>query len=139
MSAERRKILDMLADRKITADDAERLLAALDKEPLSAAGSARDDKSGSRPKYLRVVIDTLEGTTDKPTKVNVRLPLQLLRTGIKLPSLLPPEARAELNAALRESGISFDLNQIKPENVDELIEAFSDLAVDVDAEGGRSK
>jgi hypothetical protein len=139
MSEDRRKILDMLADRKITTDDAERLLAALDKGPLSTAGSRRDGNSGSPAKYLRVVVDAVEEDTHEPTKVNVRLPLQLLRAGIKLQSLLPPEARAEVNSALRESGFNFDLSQIKPENVDELIAAFSDLAVDVDAEGGRSK
>ena len=139
MSENRRKILDMLADQKITADDAERLLAALDKEPVSMAGSSRDGNSGSPAKYLRVMVDEGEDDTHKPTKVNVRLPLQLLRAGIKLQSLLPPEARSEVNLALRESGFSFDLSQIKAENVDELIAAFSDLTVDVDAEGGRSK
>ena len=41
--------------------------------------------------------------------------------------------------ALREKGFSFDLSQVKAENVDELIAAFSDLTVDVDADGGRSK
>ena len=139
MSENRRKVLDMLADRKITTDDAERLLAALDKEPPSAARSPDNRNASSRPKYLRVVVDELEDATHKPTKVNVRLPLQLLHAGIKLQSLLPAEARAELNLALRESGFNFDLSQIKAENVDEFIATFSDLAVDVDAEGGRSK
>lgn len=139
MRENRRKILDMLADRKITTDDAERLLAALDKEPPAASRSPDDENRSSQPKYLRVVVDELEDATHKPTKVNVRLPLQLLRAGIKLQSLLPPEARGDVNLALRESGFSIDLSQIRAENVDELIAAFSDLAVDVDAEGGRSK
>jgi len=140
MSENRRKILDMLANQKITADEAERLLAALDKEPPHAEARLRDKGNpSSQPRYLRVVVDELEDATHKPTKVNVRLPLQLLRAGIRLQSLLPPEARADVNFALREKGFSFDLSQIKAENVDELIEAFSDLAVDVDADGGRSK
>src|SRR6266481_2599299 len=127
MGENRRKVLDMLTERKITIDDAERLLAALDKEPSSAARSPGDTAPRSAPKYLRVVVDEVENGTHKPTKVNVRLPLQLLRAGIKLQSLLPPGARADVNLALREKGISFDLSQIKAENVDELIEAFSDL------------
>jgi hypothetical protein len=139
MSEGRRKVLDMLANQKITADEAERLLAALDKEPPSAARSPDDGNPNSQPKYFRVVVDELEDATHKPTKVNVRLPLQLLRAGIKLQSLLPPEARGELNLALREKGFNFDLSQIRAENVDELIEAFRDFTVDVDAEGGRSK
>jgi hypothetical protein len=139
MSENRRKILDMLANQKITTDEAERLLAALDKEPPAATRSRDSANSGSQPKYLRVVVDELEDATHKPTKVNVRMPLQLLRAGIKLQSLLPPEARADVNFALREKGFSFDLSQVKAENVDELIAAFSDLTVDVDADGGRSK
>jgi hypothetical protein len=139
MSENRRKILDMLADGKITTDDAERLLAALENQPLSAARLPDSGNRSSQPKYLRVIVDDLSHDTDKPTKVNVRLPLQLLRAGIKLQSLLPSEARAEVNQALRESGLNFDLSQLKAENVDELIAAFSDFAVDIDAEGGRSK
>ena len=139
MSDDRRKILDMLADGKITADDAERLLAALDNEPLSVARSPDNENPRSQPKYLRVIVDDLSDDTQKPTKVNIRLPLQLLRAGIKLQSLLPSEARTEVNQALRENGFSIDLSQLKAENLDDLLTAFSDLAVDVDAEGGRSK
>src|SRR5713226_7789285 len=130
MSDDRRKILDMLSEGKITADDAERLLAALDKRPPSSAdrspneGSARSE---SAPKYLRVVVEELEDSTHKPTKVNVRVPLLLLRAGVKLGSLLPPEVRANVDLALGKKGIKLDLSQIKAENVDELIEALSDM------------
>ncbi len=37
---------------------------------------------------------------DGPTKVNVRVPMQLLRAGVKLTSIIPPRARDEVNAAL---------------------------------------
>ena len=33
---------------------------------------------------------------------------------------------------MRENGIEFDLNQIKPENLEELIEQLKDLEVNVD-------
>ena len=33
--------------------------------------------------------------------------------------------------ALREKGIPFDLNQIKPENLEEVIDQLADLTVDV--------
>jgi hypothetical protein len=137
MSEDRRKILDMLAERRITADDAERLLAALDRQP--SAGPARGEEARAPLKYLRVVVDDLDDDTHQANKVNIRVPLQLLRAGVKLQGLLPPEARARVNMALAEKGIGFDLNQIKAENVEELIEAFGDLMVDIDADGGRSK
>jgi hypothetical protein len=141
MSEDRHSILDMLSEQKITVDDAERLLAALDREPTPAANAPRPEgtRSGGPPKYLRVVVDSLEDGADKPTKVNVRVPLQLLRAGVKLQGLLPPEARAHVNMALGEKGVDFDLGQIKPENVDELINALGDMMVDIDADGGRAK
>jgi hypothetical protein len=141
MSEDRRNILDMLSEQKITVDDAERLLATLDREPASAANPPRHQgtRSAVSPKYLRVVVDALEDGADKPTKVNVRVPLQLLRAGVKLQGLLPAEARAHVNRALSENGVNFDLGQLKPENVDELINALGDMMVDIDADGGRAK
>jgi hypothetical protein len=133
----------MLAEGKITTDEAERLLAALDKEASATATTASlpgTGSSGSRvaPKYLRVMIDDLEDSA-KPTKVNVRVPLQLVRAGVKLGALLSPEAREKVNGALGEKGIGIDLNQVTAENIDALIEALSDMTVDIDAEGGQAK
>ena len=80
-----------------------------------------------------MLVDTLEGG-DGPTKVNVRVPLQLLRAGVRLSSIIPPQARERVNAAMAENGVPFDINALKPENIDELIDQLNDLTVDVDKE-----
>ena len=61
MSAETRKVLEMLAEGKITSDDAERLLDKLAavKEPAEGNGEARQEgpstsKGGQR--FLRIVV-----------------------------------------------------------------------------------
>lgn len=137
MDADRRSILDMLAAGKINADEAERLLGALDR---SAAPASAPPEPGAypsnrpKPKYLRVVVDTDEPGDGGPTKVNVRVPMQLLRAGVRLSSIIPPKAREEVNAALRREGVTFDVNQIKPENLEDLIEQLGELTVDVDQE-----
>lgn len=123
---DRRKILEMLAAGTITADEAERLLAALQNEPKPAANG--------KPKFIRVVV-TDEGHHGEPVNVNVRVPMQLLRAGVKLASLIPPQARDRVNAQLHKEGIALDLNEIKPENLEELIDHLSELNVDVD--GGK--
>ncbi len=134
MSENRRQILQLLAEGKITADEAERLIAALEKEPASAAAEpARGEVLKPRAKYLRVVVEAQdEHHGNGQTKVNIRVPMQLLRAGVRLGALLPREARDRANAAMRENGIDFDLNQIKPENLEELIEQLNDLEVNVD-------
>jgi len=121
----------MLATGKITADEAERLISAVEKEPASgpdANGSAPGPKI--KPKYIRVVVD--DNGKGTATKVNIRVPMQLLRSGVKLAGLIPVQARDQVNSALHEHGVAFDLSQIKPENLEELVDQLDELTVDVD-------
>jgi hypothetical protein len=137
MSENRRQILQMLADGVITADEADQLLAAAEKAPRPQVGAAPPEEPlrRNRPKYLRVVVDADDGLPgDKPTKVNVRVPMQLLRAGVRLSSMIPEPARQKANAALREQGVPFDLNQLRPENLEELIDQLGELTVDVEEE-----
>ncbi|PYT11220.1 MAG: hypothetical protein DMG59_27020 [Acidobacteria bacterium] len=130
MNESRRKILQMLSAGQITPDEAERLIAALEKEqPGSPGGPGSSPKV--RPKYLRVVVESNEDDGSDGSKVNVRVPMQLLRAGVKLASLIPAQARDRVNEALRKDGLPFDLSQIKPENLEELIDQLDDVTVDV--------
>jgi len=131
MSEDRKRILAMLADGKISVDEAERLIDAIG-GPAASDGTAR---ASSAPRYFRVEVDTHE--PGSPTKVNVRVPMQLLRAGVRLSALIPPRARDEVNAAMAGQGIPFDINRLKPENLEELIEHLSDFTVDVDQEHGK--
>ena len=137
MSENRRRILEMLSGGKITPDEAERLIAALEKEPQAASAGAQAEPAKPKSKYLRVLVEALDDHSGAPTKVNIRVPMQLLRAGVKLSALIPPQARERANEALREHGVPFDLNQIKPENLEELIEQLNDLTVDVDEDRTR--
>ena len=129
MNEDHKRILAMLADRKIDVDEAERLMDAIGQPGAPAAPAAR---SNGAPKYFRVEVDAHE-PGDVPTKVNVRVPMQLLRAGVRLSALIPPRARDEVNAAMAREGIPFDINQLKPENLDDLIEHLGDFTVDVDS------
>jgi len=132
MNENRRQILEMLSAGQITADEAERLLAAIEREPQLPASSA-PPVSKPRAKYLRVLVDAADEYTGAgPTKVNIRVPTQLLRAGVRLTGLIPVQARAYVNDALREQGIPFDINQIRPENLEEIIDQLDDIAIDVD-------
>ena len=127
MNDNRRQILDMLAGGKITAEEAERLIAALERSDLPASRTAGNFK------YLRVLVDA-QDPLDGPTKVNVRVPMQLLRAGVRLTGVIPTRAREEVNNALRKEGIAFDINNVTPQNLEELIEQLRELTVDVDNE-----
>ncbi len=139
MSDNKRKILEMLAQNKISADDAYRLLGAIE------GGESRSDSTGraetavkAKPKYFRVTVvpNPEEERSGNYDRVNIRVPMSLIRAGIKLTSLIPSEARDKVDSALHEKGIDFDIRHMKPEEIEDLIGALSDLEVDVTSKTG---
>ncbi len=145
MNENRRQILEMLAAGKITADEAERLLAALDPTPTTVefSGSTKGSNGATvrtRAKYLRVLVEADESMTGMKggTTVNVRVPMQLLRAGVRLASLIPQQAHDQLDQALSKHGVPITLSQIKPENLEELIDHLEDLTVDVNGTDGNT-
>jgi hypothetical protein len=141
MNEHRRQILQMLSEGKISADEAERLIAAMEAPASPASSDIGSCGAGKpRPKYLRVVVDSEEdGGHEGPTKVNVRVPMQLLRAGVRLAGLIPAPALRRANDAMQEQGLAIDLTQIKPENLEELVEHLNDLTVDVDQKDANTK
>jgi hypothetical protein len=133
MNEQRRQILHMLAEGKITADEAEQLIAALERDQPDMSSPPAPPRQKARPKYLRVVVNSPDNFGgDGPGKVNVRVPIQLLRAGVQLASLIPPQALTQVNAELRKSGVPIDLSQLKPQHIEDLIDQLDDITVDVD-------
>jgi hypothetical protein len=156
MNENRKQILEMLAAGKITAEQAEKLLSAIEPERggnvagefLGSIGGGSGAKNfggvtvKTRAKYLRVQVEADESMTGNKgmTTVNVRVPMQLLRAGVRLAALIPQQAHDQLDEALSRHGVPLTLSQIKPENLEELIDHLEDLTVDVDgAEGNKTK
>jgi hypothetical protein len=140
MAESRKRILEMLAEKKITVDEAERLLAAI------GSGEGTEEKSSDNApdrklpyKYLRVEVQPGPGGEGEhdANKVNIRVPMNLIRAGMKLTSLIPSNAADKVNEALKEKGIDFDMRNLKTGDIEELIEALGDLEVDV--QDGREK
>jgi len=94
----KKRILEMVAENKISVDEAARLLELVEEPAVSSPAK-------KTPKYLRVTIR--------------------------------PEAADKVDAALKEKGIGFNLRNIKEEDIEQLINALSDLEVDI--EGGKGK
>jgi hypothetical protein len=117
----------MVADGTITPEEAEKLLQRLDSSATDtniADWESADEARKSKPiKYLRVVVDGSD-------KVNVRVPIGLIRTGIKLTTLMPSSASEHLS----EHGI--DLSRFNNLDGEELMEALRELQVEVDSEDG---
>ncbi len=120
MGEESRKVLEMLRDGKIGVEEAEKLLAA-----VAPAGP----QVGAR-KYLRIQVEPDQGTDGD--RVNVRVPMKLIRAGLKLAAFLPREAQSQVNSALQEKGMDLDLSRLTPEDLEELVTNLDDLTVNVE-------
>ena len=83
-SDERMKILKMLEEGKLSAEDAARLLKALGK-PRS---ERRTVPPGSEAKWLRVRVTDLKSGR---SSVNVNLPMSLVNVGLKLGAQFVPD------------------------------------------------
>lgn len=129
MNEERRKILEMLADGKISVDEADKLMSAVSNNGFD--GSQEAISGGPRPKYLRVLVEPAPGNTEAD-RVNVRVPLKLIKAGLRIASLIPKQAHDQVNHALREKGLDMDFTQIKPQDLEEIVYHLNDLSVDVE-------
>ena len=127
MSEETRQVLEMLKAGKVTVEEAERLLAALGDE-----GAKGGEAPKGSPRYLRAIV------SDGDKKVNVRVPMKLLRAGMKFSALIPEQARGQIEKHLGEKGIDLDMKRLKPADVEELIASLAELNVEVE-EGGEKK
>jgi hypothetical protein len=128
MGEERKRILRMLAEGKISASEAEELLDALGNGPAGQAPSAKDLKN-IRYIYVKVL-------SSQNDNVDVRVPLGLIRAGMRLTTLIPPQALEQINGQMREHGMKFDLNNIKPDDIEELIKNLADMEVNVKSKNG---
>jgi len=130
MNEDRKKILEMLAEGKISVDEAERLLEALKKNTTEITPqTAQTETLNNLPKYLFVKVDAVDGD-----KVNIRVPLRLVKAGIKLQALLPQDAQVKINAKLNEKGLN--LEDFTAENFKDILDALAEFEVNVDDKKG---
>ena len=72
------------------------------------------------------------GPAAKADDIAVGGGVALLRAGVRLTSLIPPQALTQVNAELTKSGVPIDLTQLKPQHIEDLVEQLDDVTVDVD-------
>lgn len=126
MSAEHQRILKRVAEGKTSPEEAEKLLAAV-AEDKAASDNTEIGPTSDILKYLRITVDSVKGD-----KVNVRIPLALIRAGMKLTALFPKDVSEQME----EKGI--DLSALAMLESDELVEALKELEVNIDSADGDS-
>lgn len=112
MNEEVLKVLEMIREGKITPEEGEKLLSAMqiDSKPEAPKAKAKNT-------MLRVRVDVTDPEKKEQAKVNVNVPLTLAKKAAGLISLIPKDAKTEL----ANQGI--DLEAI---DIAELIGMFED-------------
>ena len=128
MNENSRRVLEMLSAGKVSVDEAERLISLVDEEPETTpvVQPLASPQVGSTRRYLRVAIDS-----DEDEHIDVRVPLALIKAGVKLHTLLPAQAATGINTALQDNGINVDIDNLHTEDLAQLIDALSEIEVNI--------
>jgi hypothetical protein len=133
MSDESRRVLDLLAQGKVTVDEADRLLRAMpaDEPPRQEAAAPAADRPKLR--WVRIAVHTRakEGHRDKD--VNIRVPIAIVKSGMRLGALIPGMAGEQVSARLRERGLDIDFSKLDAAAIDDVLKELGDTNIEIDA------
>ena len=135
MNEELRKILDMVEEGVITAEEAAKLLNAMNLDDSSKGSTTHQELKTIKaaPKKVRILV-----TEEGMIRVNMSIPFSLLRMGLRLGAAA---GAIGFNQARNEEEAEI-LDILKSIDVDELMSALAEddvvlpyIIVDVDADG----
>ena len=121
-SAERQKILAMLEEGKITAEEAATLLRALGGGQRRASSTA--SKQAGAHKFLRIQVTDV---TSGAAKVNVTVPMGLIGAGLRMAERFAPDLEGFDMQELEEllaSGVDGKLIEVMDEQDNERVEIY---------------
>jgi len=132
MSDDTRRVLELLAQGKITVDEADQLLRAVrgsaPSDSTPQAPNASRDPAAFRHLRINVKKNGTDGRRDKD--VNIRVPIAVLRGGLRLGALIPGLSD-RMTARLRERGLEMDLTAIDASTIESFLKDFGELNIDV--------
>jgi hypothetical protein len=141
MNEEVRSILGLLAQGKITVDEAHQLIEALNRLgtqpphqlPAAPPENPKAASSDGGVQFLRVRVNKAANGFRPEKEVNIRVPVSLMSTGMKLGSIIQGFGGDQVKEKMRERGI--DLSKLDEAKLREVLKK-GELLLDV--EDGKS-
>ncbi len=137
MNEQKRQILQMLAEGKINAEEAERLLDVLESEehaganaPQQETGTKQENKDN--PKTLHIIVHDHGIQGGGHDKVHVKIPLVMIKAGMKLKSVMPDKVRERINAKFAEKGLNID--DMNFEKLNNILESLKESSIDIESD-----
>jgi len=149
MSDETRRVLDLLAQGKITVDDADKLLAAIAASPAAdqtsatpppaAADAGKGETRGeakaesAKPRYVRITVHKPAHDARHEKDVQIRVPIAVVKSGIRLGALFPGFPGDAVSARLRERGIDLDFSKLDGGALEAVLKELGETNIEVDS------
>jgi len=137
-----RRTLDLLAQGKITVEEADRLLKALGNASSEPAASQAAGADANRPKakWVRINIHKPAKDADHKSKdVNIRVPISVMRGGMRLGAIIATFAGEKAALRMRQRGMDLDIEKINDDlsqfngpEFEQLLKSLDDVNIEVD-------
>ena len=141
MSDETRRILELLAQGKITVDEADQLLKAVGAAtaPEPAGDTSTGDSGAPRPRWIRINVQKPADENRKAKDVNIRVPVAVMKGGMRLGAIIASFAGEKAAQRMRDRGmdldlakISGDLSKMNGPEFDQFLKTLDDVNIEVD-------
>jgi|SRR5581483_12146349 len=124
-----RRILELLANGKITVEDADQLLRAVGASTASGAPPTEEGKqTKGGPSWMRISIDKAACDGRPARQVNIRVPVALIKSGVRFGGMFPRMAGERLRTRLKDQGI--DLDQLDLSQLDAVLANLGETTID---------
>jgi hypothetical protein len=125
MSEERKRVLEMLANGKLSVEEAERLLAALGDAAAPAGAGAAAPRKG---RCFRIVVrKNANGGAGK--NVDIRIPISLVKGGMRLGAMIPGCGEA-VTEQLKKKGIDLDVTKMDADAIESALRDLGEMEID---------
>jgi hypothetical protein len=138
MSDETRRVLELLAQGKVTVEEADQLLRALRGQSAVGDATPKVDVAGAvpaaKPRFIRIHVHKPGKDGREPKDVNIRVPMAIVRGGMKLGTMIPGW-HSHMSARLRERGVDVDFAKLDPAAIEALLADLGELNIDINGTG----
>lgn len=134
MSDDTRRVLELLAQGKVSVEEADRLLRAMAAGEPPAKDADAPPADRPKPRFVRIFVHQAARNGHANKDVNIRVPLAIVRSGMRLGALIPGLAGEQVSARLRERGLDIDFSKLDAAAIDEVLKELCETNIEIDAD-----
>ena len=125
-----KRVLELLAQGRITVDEADQLLRAM-KEPSEQPAAETRTAETRTARWMRITIEKAARDGRPAKTVTIRVPVAFARSGLRLGAMFPHVFGPKLKEEFRKQGIDFDFSKLDLGHIEPLLNDLGETTIDV--------